>query len=67
MGNALKGMLTSLEGVPGGSAIKNLPASARRHGFNPWSGKTPCVELKGSHNSRAPEPRNPAEPTFHSH
>ena len=66
MGNALKGMLTSLEGVPGGSAVKN-PASARRHGFNPWSRKTPCVELKGSHNSRAPEPGSPAEPTFHSH
>ena len=35
-GNALKGMLTrSLEGFPGGSAVKNLPASARRHGFIP--------------------------------
>ena len=28
-------------GFPGGSAVNNPPANARRHGFNFWVGKIP--------------------------
>ena len=28
-------------GFPDGSVVKNQPASARRRGFYPWSGKLP--------------------------
>ena len=33
-----------MKGVPGGSVVKNPPASAggRRHRFCPWVGKLPC-------------------------
>ena len=29
------------EGFPGGAVVENLPANARGHGFEPWSGKIP--------------------------
>ena len=29
-------------GFPGSSVVKNLP-TRRRHGFDPWSGKSPCA------------------------
>ena len=35
----MKGLET-LEGFPGGSTVKNLPAS-QETGFNPWVGKIP--------------------------
>ena len=28
-------------GFPGGAVVKNLPANAGGHGFEPWSGKIP--------------------------
>ena len=28
-------------GFPGGSVVKNVPASLRRHKFDPWSGNSP--------------------------
>ena len=28
-------------GFPGGAVVENLPANARGHGFEPWSGKIP--------------------------
>ena len=30
-----------LEGFPGGAVVENLPANARAHGFELWSGKIP--------------------------
>ena len=28
-------------GFPGGSVVKTMPANAKKHSFNPWSGKIP--------------------------
>ena len=33
--------ITKCWGFPGGAVVKNPPANARRHGFEPWSGKIP--------------------------
>ena len=30
-----------IQGFPGGSVVKNLPAKGRRRGFDPWVGKIP--------------------------
>ena len=34
------------QGFPGGSVVKNLPAKARQHGFDPWSRKIPHASGK---------------------
>ena len=31
----------TMRDFPGGAVVKNLPANARGHGFQPWSGKIP--------------------------
>ena len=31
--------IVRIPGLPCGSVVKNLPANAERHGFNPWDGK----------------------------
>ena len=33
--------VTHNKGFPGGAVVENLPANARGHGFEPWSGKIP--------------------------
>ena len=43
-------------GFPGGSVVKNLPANAGEHGFEPWPGKIPHAAEQLTPWATAPEP-----------
>ena len=43
-------------GFPGGAVVKNLPANAGGHGFDPWSGKIPHAAEQLSPCATATEP-----------
>ena len=51
-GKRVKVQKANAEGFPGGSVVKNLPASAGS-GFIPWSGRIPLaagqLQLRSSH------------------
>ena len=55
---------------PGGAVVKNPPAHAGGHGFEPWSGKiphdaeqlSPCATTTEAHAPRAREPRQEKPP-----